>query len=348
MCRATLAAGRVELTRVRDGNIHERSNAVVQSIEFHPSGKMLMSASYDKRLCFYSVDGVRNPLIQSLFLEDLPIHTARFAAEGAQIVASGRRRFFYVVDLGAQKVERIKGIQGRDDASLERFVVPPASTTPADQRACIAFLGNEGTIPLISLRSKQLVGELCMSGSVRSAAFSPDGVQVYAAGGDGTVHIWDVRMRRCISRFVDEGCVESTGLAVTGSLVAAASRSGVVNVYSRDAVQHRMDEAEAPVRMPSTPVLAHPLKCLGNLVTAVDTLAFSPDSQMLCMASRMKKDALRLVHVPTLTTFSNWPTARSPLHYVHCATFSPGGGFLAIGNAKGHVLMYRLHHYADV
>lgn len=63
------------------------------------------------------------------------------------------------------------------------------------------------------------------------------------------------------------------------------------------------------------------------------------------MSSRLKKDALRLVHLPSLTVFSNWPTGRSPLHYVHSTAFSPGGGLLAIGNAKGKVLLYRMHHY---
>ena len=62
----------------------------------------------------------------------------------------------------------------------------------------------------------------------------------------------------------------------------------------------------------------------------------------------MERDALRLVHLPSCTVFSNWPTSKSPLHYVHCAAFSPGCGFLAIGNAKGKVLLYRLPHYAAV
>jgi U3 small nucleolar RNA-associated protein 18 len=347
----------VELTRVRDANMHARSQAVVQSVEFHPNGSLLMSASFDKRLCFFHVDGVRNPLVQSLHLADLPIHTARFAAGGAQVIASGRRKFFYAVDLESQSIDRIKGIQGHDDASLEQFVVPPAATAPADQRACIAFLGSEGAVPLVSLRSKQCVGELRMSGTVRSAAFSPDGLHLYAAGGDGKVHLWDVRMRKCIDRFVDEGCVNSTGLAVAGGLLAAGSRSGVVNVYSRSgangALARDAQNAAAQgqgrhVRMPGVASSAQPLRGLTSLVTAVDTLAFSPDAQMLCIASRLKKDALRLVHVPTLTAFSNWPTGRSPLHYVHCVAFSPGGGFLAIGNAKGHVLTYRLHHYANI
>ena len=32
--------------------------------------------------------------------------------------------------------------------------------------------------------------------------------------------------------------------------------------------------------------------------------------QVLAVASRMKKDAMRLVHMPSLTVFSNWPTSR--------------------------------------
>lgn len=66
---------------------------------------------------------------------------------------------------------------------------------------------------------------------------------------------------------------------------------------------------------------------------------------MLAFASRMKRDALRLAHLPSLTVFSNWPTGRSPLHYVHSLDFSPRCGLLAIGNAKGRALLYRLHHY---
>ena len=71
-----------------------------------------------------------------------------------------------------------------------------------------------------------------------------------------------------------------------------------------------------------------------------------PVAQMLAMASRMKKDALRLVHLPSGSVFQNWPTSRSPLGYVHSVAFSPGGGYLAVGNAKGRALLYRLHHYA--
>ena len=71
----------------------------------------------------------------------------------------------------------------------------------------------------------------------------------------------------------------------------------------------------------------------------------SPDGQMLAYSSRMKKDGLRVAHLPSCTVFSNWPSGKTPLHYVHSLAFSPHCGYLAVGNARGRVLLYRLHHY---
>jgi hypothetical protein len=60
--------------------------------------------------CFSAqVDGVKNPKQTSVFFEDMPIHTASFAADGAYIVAAGRRKHFYVYDLGAGRVDRVAG-----------------------------------------------------------------------------------------------------------------------------------------------------------------------------------------------------------------------------------------------
>jgi len=160
------------------------------------------------------------------------------------------------------------------------------------------------------------------------------------------VHTWDLRTRRCIDRQIDEGCLNSTALACsnTGSLFATGSNSGVVNVYDRQ----ESSAAHVAASRPTAARPASPLHTFMNLTTTIDSLAFSPDSQLLAMGSRMKKDALRLVHVPSYTVFQNWPTSRTPLGYIHSLCFSPKGGFLAAGNAKGKVLLYRLHHYPEV
>jgi len=176
-------------------------------------------------------------------------------------------------------------------------------------------------------------------------------------GGDGVIYTWDLRTRRCLHRQADEGCVGAGALALSsdGRFLATGASSGVVNVYDAARSGAGLLEPRLPaggllataVARPAPPSAAAPLRALMNLTTAVDSLAFSADGQMLAMASRMKKDALRLVHLPSCTVFSNWPTSRTPLHYVHALAFSPRGGYLAVGNAKGRALLYRLHHYAE-
>ena len=66
---------------------------------------------------------------------------------------------------------------GRPEKSLEAFAACPAPGNPL-----VAFLGNEGSVPLVSLRSRQAVGDLKMSGTARTAAFSADGLELLTSG----------------------------------------------------------------------------------------------------------------------------------------------------------------------
>lgn len=72
---------------------------------------------------------------------------------------------------------QVAGLVGRPERSLESFVACPAPDNPL-----LAFLGAEGCVPLVSLRSRQAVGDLKMSGTVRAASFSGDGQQLLTSG----------------------------------------------------------------------------------------------------------------------------------------------------------------------
>lgn len=376
-----LAPGALELSRLRDANGASPSDAVVQALQFHPNGQLMLTAGFDKRLKLFQVDGLRNPLVQSLFLQDCPIHTAAFAAGGSKVVAAGRRPFYYIADLHTAQLERVVtppsihhqgqrqgssapqqkhkngGKKGGSSGaaggrtgmkSCEAFA---ASSDPA--RPLLAFLGDGGHIGLVSLGSRRPVGSLKMNGSARAAVFSSDGNTLVTAGGDGVLYTWDLRSQRCLQQQRDEGAIDCTSLALSAdsSYLATGGSSGVVNVYRRPAgllSPVNFDDADvADAGFGVQPAAPAPLKALMNLTTSIDSLSFSHDSQMLLMGSRMKKDALRVVHLPSLTVFANWPTGRSPLQYVHCAAFSPHSGFLGVGNAKGRALLYRLHHYPE-
>ena len=205
-------------------------------------------------------------------------------------------------------------------------------------------------MPLVSLASRQVVHTLQMSGSARCAAFTPDGGKLMTAGGDGTVYLWDLRTHRCLERVVDSGAgglgVGCIAASPTSGLWATGGCLGVVNLYSRSAAAGAGGAGVRGVAAaPAAALRPSPLKTFMNLTTTVDCLQFSPDGQMMLMASRMRKDALRVVHLPSATVFSNWPSSKTPLHYVHCAAFSPHCGYLAVGNARGRVLLYRLPFY---
>ncbi len=72
---------------------------------------------------------------------------------------------------------------GRPEKSLETFAACPAPDNPL-----VAFLGNEGCVPLVSLRSRQCVGDLKMSGTVRTATFSSDGQELLTSGRGSLKH----------------------------------------------------------------------------------------------------------------------------------------------------------------
>lgn len=321
-----LLPGLLECSRLVDANAQEPSNGPISSVQFHRNAQLLLAAGLDRRLRFFQIDGRRNAKIQSIFLDDCPIRKASFLPDGSQVILSGRRNFFYSFDLVQAKVDKIGPLVGREEKSLEVFEVSPDSSM-------IAFVGNEGYILLVSTKSKELIGTLKMNGTVRSLAFTDDGRQLLSFGGDGHVYHWDLRTRSCFHKAVDEGCINGTSLCASpnGALFAAGSNSGIVNVYNRD-------EFLGGKRKP--------IKTIENLTTKVDFLKFNNDAQILAICSSMKKNSLKLVHIPSFTVFSNWPPPNMTLHYPRCLDFSPGGGFMAIGNAAGKVLLYKLHHYS--
>ena len=342
-----LPQGKVEATRMQDANASEPSDAVIRSVQFHPNGSLLLTAGLDKAVRLFDVDGSKNAKVQSVFFNDLPIRKACFSSDGTQVIVAGRRKHFYTYDLQGGTTERVSPLIGREEKSLESFILSPTCV----HKPLLAFLGADGHVPLVSLDSRSYVGSVKMNGTARSAAFSANGLHLLTGGGDGTVYIWDLRnQRRCIERIVDEGALSVTSLATspTGKHLSTGSDSGVVNVYDTAAPSsaERVNSLTLKDRSGlDREIKREPIRAIMNLTTSIDTLTFNSDGQMLAISSRLKRDALKLVHIPSCTVFSNWPSSKSPLHYVWCTSFSPTGGYLAVGNARGRALLYRIRAY---
>jgi len=147
---------------------------------------------------------------------------------------------------------------------------------------------------------------------------------------------WDIRSKRCVDRFKNEDGTVTSSLSASSRFLAVGAESGVVNMYN--------DRATS-LSSGSFSTKRDPVKSIMNLQTSADYCKFNHDGQILAMSSRREKNSMKLLHVPTSTVFSNWPTSKTPLNYVWSMDFSPGSKYMTIGNDQGKCLLYRLTHY---
>jgi len=322
-----ISKGMLNITKLKNLNQSQPSTSTITSLEFHPHSRVAFTTSLNKKLSIFQADGKENRKLQSIFLAKFPIHTGHFTTDGDKIFMSSRRKFFYSYDLKSGKVIKIPGIRGVEEKSLEKFILSPDG-------CIIAFLGSSGYIHLVSIKTFHLISSIKMNGKVLSATFTPDSSQLITAGSDGEVYVWNVKSRTCQHRFIDDGALKTISLAVSDDsrYIAAGSSSGIVNVYDNQCLT---------VKRPK------PIKVLSNLTTAIDRVSFNSTSELLCYSSPQVRNSLKLVHFPSLTTYSNWPIEKQTLGNVSCFGFSPLSGYIGVGNEEGKALLYRLNHYTD-
>ncbi|CAH0522275.1 unnamed protein product [Peronospora belbahrii] len=200
-----LPQGELEIIRVKDANQHAPSNAVVQSVQFHPNGQLLLTAGLDKTLRLFQVDGSNNAKVESVFVQDLPMLDAKFTMAGQRAVLTGPRQYFFSYDIEAGKITKIPGLYGRKEKKRNTFVVSNNGET-------IVFMGSNGYLDVVSAKSYESIGS------------------------DGQVYKWDMRTRRCVFVHDNEGSLGSFALAASDNYYATGLKSGVVNIYDNAAL----------------------------------------------------------------------------------------------------------------
>lgn len=317
----TLSPTHINVSRMKDITLNSPHKGQIMALEFHPNGKLCLTGGLDKMLKIWQVDGYDNRLLRSIYIKDLPIRCAHFTPDGKDVIVSGRRSFFYIYSVETEKSRRIKCIKGRKEKSLENFEISP-------DNQYIAFSGIAGSILILSRTSTRLVRALKMNGEVRNLSFTKDGKRLASYGVDGDVYFWNMETFQCISKIKDHDGWNGMTIDMNKNFFVTGNDNGFVHLYRRG--EH------------------NPYKSLSNLTTPITSVCMNHDSQLLVYCSKFKQDALRVVHLETGTVYSNWPHATTPLNYVNQVSFSPESGFLAIGNARGIVLLYRLKHFESI
>ncbi|MBN3310808.1 UTP18 protein, partial [Amia calva] len=326
----SLPKGIIQMKNCLNANNDRTSDARLTTVQFHPSAQVVMTAGVDQSISLFQVDGKTNPKIQSIHLERFPVHKARFSADGEQVIATSfHNRLFYVYDMMAGKVIPVYKVRGLDERKVKEFEVSPDGSF-------LLLTGTSGYLHLLTMKTKELVRSMKINGDVAGAVFSPDGSKVYTSSDEGEVFIWDVKSSKCVHKFMDDGCIKGTCIAVSrnGQYLACGSNSGVVNIYSQEGFFKESNPK--------------PVKALMNLVTSATSLSFNPTTEILAIASSLEDEAIKLVHIPSFTVFSNFPVFRRKTVFLpQCMDFSPRSGFFSVANNKGRALLYRLKHYPD-
>ncbi|KAE8145385.1 WD40-repeat-containing domain protein [Aspergillus avenaceus] len=347
----------IDIQRLKDVGRDQPSS--IDSLAFHPHYPLLLSSGPAATLSLHHIAPsapAPNPLLTSLHIRRTPIHTSAFAPPtGNKIFASGRRRYFHIWDLDTGKVDKVNGTADRkeEQKSMERFKLSP----------CGRYVGLVGTsrkggglINILDAGTAQWISQVRVDGQggVADFAWWSDGEGMTVVSKNGEVSEWDGKMSRVVARWVDAGAVGTTVLALGGRSgrtqlggdrwVAIGSSSGVVNIYDRRewAAAYAKQPTSTDKTSSAIPRNPEPVRALDHLTTPVSNLVFSPDGQFFVMSSRWKRDALRIVHLPSCTVYRNWPTSNTPFGRISSVAISPTSEQLAVGNEQGRIRLWEI------
>ncbi|KAJ7425050.1 U3 small nucleolar RNA-associated protein 18 like protein [Willisornis vidua] len=265
----SLPRGILKMSTCLPANQERFANGRLVTVQFHPCAQVVMTAGHDRSVSLFQVDGIRNPKIQSIYLESFPIYKARFSVDGEQVIATGTHHsMFFVYDMMAGNIIPIPKVRGVEEKFLRNFELSPDGS----------FMLLTGTSGYLHLLSMKIFGRITVTIVLHPIDKGTD--QHHEE--EGEVFIWDVRSRRCLHKFEDEGSLEGKCIAVSknNQYVACGSSSGVVNLYTTDVC---LKETRPK-----------PVKAIMNLVTSATCVTFNPTTEILAVASRDADEAVKL------------------------------------------------------
>ncbi|KAI0203917.1 U3 small nucleolar RNA-associated protein [Astrocystis sublimbata] len=324
----------------------------ITSLAFHPEYPVLLSSSTSSLLYLHHIAPTAhptpNPLLMSTKIKQVAVRRAQFSPDGKKIFMAGRRRYIHSWDIESGAIQKTNKIMGHQDEqrTWERFRLSP----------CGRYLGliattrkGGGVINLLNVHTMQWIAaaRLDSRGGIIDFCWWRTGNGLTILGKGGQVGEYSMASRRFLGVWNDEGSNGGTAIALGGSQgpellgedqwVAIGSNSGVVNIYNRHALIQPSDEDELQLK-----ARPEPTRAFMQLTTPVTVLTFSPDGQLLALATRHKKDTMKLVHLPSCTVYRNWPTEQTPLGRIEAIAFGSKSDMIAVGNDAGTIRIWEI------
>ncbi|OBS26547.1 hypothetical protein FPOA_00490 [Fusarium poae] len=342
----------IDIQRTRE--IPDKHNAPVGCLSFHPEYPVLLSSSTASILYLHHIAPAAhptpNPQLTSVQVKQVDVRRAEFLyPHGDKIFFAGRRKYFHHWDLKSGNVQKTTQIQGHrlEHKSMERFKLSPCGRYMA---IVASTKKGGGIINVLNTTSMQWIAaaRLASRNGIADFAWWGTGNGMTILGKDGQVGEYSMESRSFLGVWHDEGCVGGIVLALGGHQgpaalgddrwVAVGSNSGITNIYDRNELLF-LNSEEITIKERPTPT-----RVFEQLVTPITHITFSPDGQLMAFGSQHKKDALRLVHLPTCTVYRNWPTDQTPLGRITAVAFGNQSDLLAVGNDTGKIRLWEIRN----
>lgn len=316
--------GKINYKRLKDINQETQKEGRIMSIQFHPKSTVAIVAGNRSMISMFAVDGKENKKIHNILYDKFFIHSCKLINDGEELIIGGSLRDFHIYNLMTGYKQRTKLPRGLRD--LKNFEVSPCGKM-------MAVVGDYGEVHLLHTTTKELLCTMKQEYQSTALAFTADSNYIYSHSDDNEVTVFDVRTQRVKHKFIDEGCVNGTSLVLSnnGRFLATGSRQGFANIYNCEDV--------LVSKYPK------PASVISNLTTEITDMKFNHTSELLAMCSVDTKNAVKIVHVQSGTVFSNFPSNLDNIGKATTISFSPEGGYMAVGTLEARVPLYRLRHF---
>ena len=328
--------------KVQERNRFQGHSSNVHSASFSPDGQMIASASGDRTVKLWHLDGT---VVQTFQGHSSGVRSVSFSPDGQMIASASADGMVKLWRLDGTVVQTFQGhsnwvssisfspdgqmiASASYDATVKLWRLDGTvmqtfqghngavcSVSFSLDSRMIASASSDGTVKLWCLDGTVVQTFQGHSGTVYSLSFSPDGQMIASASDDRTVKLWHLDGTEVQTFQGHSNWVGSVNFSPDGQMIASASGDGTVKLWCLDGTV---------------------VQTFQGHTSGVNSVSFSPHDQTIASASA--DGTVKLWHLDSTQV----QTFRMHSGTVYSVSFSPDGQTIASASGDATVKLWRL------
>ncbi len=313
----------------------------VRTLAFHPDGVTLASGGNDQTIrlwdttqgrALYTIQGYKNAISALAISPDRKIlangnanHVVHLWTHGARDNGAQDNRYDH-----GQPTSWYPTWAKQPHQTLHGHVGTVRAVAFHPSGALLASGGDDDQIRLWQPTAGQWHNHQLLrghTGAILAITFSPDGRWLATSGADNSIRLWDLQSNDCISQLrAHRKMVNALAFSPDGKYLASADDGGLLRL-------HQVNDLVSPTQQGARQAAWE----ITTNNSALFTLAFSPDSQLL--ASGGTEKSIQIWHVSERRLVASVQGHESS---IYALAFSPDGRYLASSGGDQQIRLWSL------